>query len=128
MMATGKLPPRIVFYGLESSLLGELKRALQDLQLPADSFVGSQTEADLVFCPVDGETFHRALKQYRGTPVVVVSRLPEVEAWLNALEDGAADYCAAPFEAVQMRWLLQTHVANPGGAPEPQLRAARAAA
>jgi len=127
-MATGEFPPKIVFYGLESSLLGELKGALQDLQLPADSFVSPHNEADLVFCPVDVDVFHRALEQYCGTPVVVVSRLPEVEAWLNALEDGAADYCAAPFEPVQMRWLLQTHLAKHFGAPEPPVRTARAAA
>ncbi len=50
-----------------------------------------------------------ALVRFRGLPVVVVSRLPEVEGWLDALEDGAADYCAAPFEPVQLRWLLDTH-------------------
>ena len=33
-----------------------------------------------------------------------------LERGLNALEEGAADYCAAPFEPVQMRWLLQTHL------------------
>jgi chemotaxis response regulator CheB len=39
------------------------------------------------------------MKQERpGVPVVVVSRLPEASLWLNVLELGAADYCAAPFE------------------------------
>lgn len=41
--------------------------------------------------------------------MVVVSRLPEVEGWLNALEAGAADYCAAPFEPAQLGWLLETN-------------------
>jgi len=43
-----------------------------------------------------------------GLPVVAVSRLPEVSAWLNALELGAADYCAPPFEPAQIHWILQS--------------------
>jgi DNA-binding NtrC family response regulator len=41
-------------------------------------------------------------------PVVVVSRLPEVSAWLDALEQGAADYCGAPFERKQVGWVLNS--------------------
>ena len=44
-------------------------------------------------------------------PVIVVSRLPEVSAWLQALEQGAADYCGAPFEARQVRWALNSSLA-----------------
>jgi hypothetical protein len=39
---------------------------------------------------------------------VVVSRLPEVSAWLDALEQGAADYCGAPFERKQVGWVLNS--------------------
>ena len=38
--------------------------------------------------------------------VIVVNRLPESSRWLDALELGAADYCGAPFEPVQVRWLV----------------------
>ncbi len=41
-------------------------------------------------------------------PVVVVSRLPEVSEWLDALDAGAADYCAAPFEHQHMSWLIES--------------------
>ena len=34
----------------------------------------------------------------------------ETQEWLDALEAGAADYCAAPFEPVQLRWLLDAHM------------------
>ena len=77
-----------------------------------------------MFCPTDPWALRQALADYHGTPVVVVSRLPEVDAWLNALEEGAADYCAAPFEAIQLSWLLQTHLAG----LQPGREAAREAA
>lgn len=41
-------------------------------------------------------------------PVVVVTRLPETGRWLDALEAGARDYCGAPFERVQVRWIMET--------------------
>jgi len=41
-------------------------------------------------------------------PVVVVTRLPGASQWLDALDSGAADYCGAPFERVQVRWILQS--------------------
>jgi hypothetical protein len=37
--------------------------------------------------------------------------VPEVTDWLKALEHGAADYCGAPFEARQVRWLLNSSLA-----------------
>ena len=50
-------------------------------------------------------------RSHPGVPVIVVSRLPEVSAWLWALEQGAADYCGAPFEARQVRWALNSSLA-----------------
>jgi DNA-binding response OmpR family regulator len=41
-------------------------------------------------------------------PVVVVSALPEIDKWLDALDAGADDYCAAPFDPR----LLQNIVEN----------------
>jgi len=36
----------------------------------------------------------------------MVNRVPENSRWLDALELGASDYCGAPFETVQVRWLV----------------------
>jgi DNA-binding response OmpR family regulator len=73
---------------------------------------------DVVFCSVG--CCRQVLADLRGerlqVPVVAVSRLPEVGLWLDALEWGAVDYCAAPFEPRQVRWVLQTSLqarANP---------------
>lgn len=102
---------RALFYGLDDSLASPLKTELsrcncKSTDAPAQ---GSTPRADIVFCPPAPDLLRAALARFRGLPVVVVSRLPEVDGWLNALEDGAADYCAAPFEAIHLRWLLETH-------------------
>jgi DNA-binding response OmpR family regulator len=69
-----------------------------------------QLRADIVFCPAVPGLIGQALRRFRGKPVVVVSRMPEVEGWLDALEIGAADYCMSPFDAAQLKWLLETHL------------------
>ncbi len=43
-----------------------------------------------------------------GLPVVVATRLPHSAHWLEALEAGATDYCCAPFEAAQVRWIMDS--------------------
>jgi hypothetical protein len=48
-------------------------------------------------------------------PVVVVSRIPEVRGWLDALEAGASDYCGAPFETIQVQWVLESSLRAMGG-------------
>ena len=52
------------------------------------------------------ETIRLLVEKRPAAAVVVVNRLPENARWLDALELGAADYCGAPFEPVQIRWLL----------------------
>jgi DNA-binding NtrC family response regulator len=49
-----------------------------------------------------------AVEGDRKAPVVVVSRLEEAEQYLLAMELGAHDYCVAPFEPAQLRWMLKT--------------------
>jgi DNA-binding response OmpR family regulator len=41
-----------------------------------------------------------------GLPFVVTTRMPDPAQWLDALEAGAADYCGAPFETIQVRWIM----------------------
>jgi DNA-binding response OmpR family regulator len=41
-------------------------------------------------------------------PVIAVTRMPESKQWLDALEAGALDYCGAPFERIQIRWIMDT--------------------
>ena len=71
---------------------------------------------DLVFC----ETHHpglQALLQAVSSPVVVVSRVPEVDDWLDAMDAGAVDYCAAPFEREQLDWILESNLGRDSSRP-----------
>lgn len=113
---------RVVLLALPEDLAAQLNRVLLDeahhvsrRQSCADVRCG--VEPDVVFIYADSPDFLRILATLRGTqpslPVVVVTRLPEVTRWLDALDAGAADYCGAPFERVQIRWILGT-VCNTG--------------
>lgn len=103
-----KTPHTALLLGLEGAVEQELRAALSADGCKVVKKPGSR--ADIVFCGHERPVYQTAVEQYAQLPVVVVSRLPEVSDWLDALEAGAADYCAAPFEPTQLRWLLQTHV------------------
>lgn len=101
---------RALLFSLDTSLASSLERELAKCGCQAESASGAApAQADIVFCPSARPVLRQALSLFPGTPVVVVSRLPEVDGWLDALEEGAADYCAPPFETIQIRWLLETH-------------------
>ena len=110
---------RILLFELHEGLLCELRDALISARLVPAIEVGVDLEAvdwsqyDLVFCPVAGNILQQVLSvaagQMKRVLVIAVSRLPEVQEWLDALELGAIDYFAPPFERSQVRWLMQTH-------------------
>ncbi|NWF85828.1 MAG: hypothetical protein HXY18_18575 [Bryobacteraceae bacterium] len=108
-------PHQALLFELDESLAAPLASALAACHWQAVRVqkrpAGSQ--AQIVFCSPDREVLTRAFRTFAKLPVVVVSRLPEVDGWLDALEAGAADYCAAPFEPSQLRWLLDTHTRRP---------------
>ena len=101
----------IVLAGLEFHTQAALTRVLD--QLNHDVFIagsGLPDDAKVVFCGADDDSGMALLLAIRVSrpelPVVVVTRHPDMGKWLNALEAGAADYCSAPFDAVQVGWLL----------------------
>ena len=102
---------RVLLFGLESAVAEELSSALRQvgesvLTAVQDLEFLAQGGFELVFAPA--AQLANIQVNCPGVPVVVVSRVPEVSAWLDALEKGAADYCGAPFEARQVRWLLHS--------------------
>ncbi len=108
---SAKRHARISILGLDDVLALELRQALEANQCKV--FIAPsarRTKSDLVFCPSDLSAYRAVARLNPNCPVVVVSRIPEVSGWLDALEAGAADYCAAPFEAIQVRWLVDTHL------------------
>lgn len=93
---------------LAQDLIGALEANACDVEFSEST---RKTLAEMVFCPANPAALAKARRLNPSLPIVVISRVPEVSIWLDALEAGAADYCAPPFEAVQLRWLLDTHLA-----------------
>ena len=112
----------IMMLGIESDLADQMSRVLRQdghVVQTADS-IGAAMRArgmDILFAGGDDadyrETVMRLTIARPDVPVVIVNRHPENARWLDALELGAADYCGAPFEPLQMRWLLDTVLRRP---------------
>ena len=98
----------VVLFHLEPPLASLLAVGL--VQIGCQVALDQAPAASIVFCPAGAADLQQALSQFPHVPVVVVSRLPDTGDWLDSLEAGAADYCAPPFETVQLRWLLDTHL------------------
>lgn len=83
----------------EVLITGSLERSLADRR------------ASIVFAAGDGPEYRdiigRLTAERPGTPVIVVNRFPENGRWLDALELGAVDYCGAPFENMQIGWVVE---------------------
>ena len=102
---------KILLLGMEQTLADELGRILRQLGQtvrvePKGSDLQKSTDADVIF--TSAALLPAALAARADLPVIVVSRTPEVRDWLDALQDGAADYCGAPFEPMQLRWILNS--------------------
>lgn len=92
------LPVTAALFGLEEDLARDLTSTLtgcRQVRL-ADSSGRKLPQADVIFCPADVSRVRQLRDQFPKSSVIVASRLPEVAEWLDALEAGAADYCAAP--------------------------------
>ena len=120
---------KVILFHLDEKLETELAAALKAACCEVHRFAAASSAAsgDLVFCTT-GPAFHTAKTLFPQLPVIVVSRLPETEEWLDALEAGAADYCAPPFEVIHLRWLLDAHSGPMRRGPQSERRAAAAAA
>lgn len=119
---SGKGISNTILFGLEDDLAAGLRREMSDQARAVYSFpflaaseclaLIDEARADLVFCAAEPERYRLLLDAVRlkkpGLPIVVVSRRGEVTEWLNALEAGASDYCAPPFESTQLRWILES--------------------
>jgi DNA-binding NtrC family response regulator len=112
---------RIVLIGLEQAAAGQLCSALavdsHEVEHHQSVAIRNLQDADIVF--VGGEPGHYMplLMQVRETmpalPFVVVTRVPETSAWLDALEAGATDYCSTPIEKRHVQWLMESALPGP---------------
>jgi DNA-binding response OmpR family regulator len=108
---------RVVLVGLEQLAAGQIGKALevelhQIEQKPHDAVVQDLVDADIVFAGGEPSYYLSLLRLLRAArpslPFVVVTRMPETTAWLDALEAGATDYCSAPFESRQLHWVMES--------------------
>ncbi|HEV2348567.1 MAG TPA: hypothetical protein VG028_01850 [Terriglobia bacterium] len=111
---------KIVIFGLADGLAHDSKKVLAEQGhdvfsspfLPAAQALSliEQVHADFVFCDADPAHYLVLLEAIRrvnlGLPLVVVSPQPDTNAWLDALQAGATDFCAPPFESASLRWIL----------------------
>jgi len=105
--------PRLLLFGLDESLVSEIQTALPccDAWVETEPFHNS-LNADIVFCSDNCEDLPGVLAaaKARKLPVVIVTRHPNVNDWLNAMDAGASDYAAPPFEPKQLRWILDANL------------------
>jgi DNA-binding NtrC family response regulator len=119
------VPIRILLFELHEDLLCELRDALISARLVPAIEESAAPEAvdwsqyDLVFCPAKYNQLQQVLSAaacgMTRLRVIAVDRLPDFQRWVDALELGALDYFAPPFEQTQVRWLMQAHF--PSGNP-----------
>lgn len=121
--AHGHLAPRILLIGLDEDLVSEILRTLPECDVraaPAASLdSGKAAEGcDVIFCPAGFGHLLPVLKKAspKRLPVVAITRHPDPTEWLNAIEAGAVDYAAPPFESAQLRWILQSNLRRAAGA------------
>ncbi|MBX5494299.1 MAG: hypothetical protein IRZ15_03095 [Bryobacteraceae bacterium] len=122
MSTSAKTPLKLLLYGLEERLQAELSAALAGHFVTTLPVVNTnrcahaldRLGADILFCASNFTCFDSAKRAVaracKSTPIVVVSRFPEITEWLDAIEGGAADYCAPPFEEKQIAWILETNL------------------
>ena len=101
---------RIVLFGLDDALASELRRVLvsqqqtvysEPLLAPRECLaVVNRVGAELIFCSSHGKRYPDLLD--------AVSRFQDTAEWLDAIEAGASDYCAAPFETAHIQWILDS--------------------
>jgi DNA-binding response OmpR family regulator len=106
----------IMLLGLEKDLADSLRGILQqqghEVRITDSIQTAMNPGPQMVFAGGDGPDYREVVRRIRttrpGLPVVLVNRHPENARWLDALELGAADYCGAPFESVQVQWVVNS--------------------
>src|SRR5580698_5323023 len=107
----------VFLIGLEQAIAAQISRALaverhRIEQKSQNIGIRDIMDADIVFAGGEPTQYLALLRRVReerpALPFVVVTRIPETSAWLDALEAGATDYCSSPFETRQIHWLMES--------------------
>lgn len=118
MVDQNTIEATVLFHGLDADLAVDLRQALagfcEGIQAEVLEGAGQARaalrggKATIVFCGTKPEVVKDLRRINPNALIVAVSRLPETADWLNVIEAGADDYCAAPFEPHQLRWILDS--------------------
>ena len=95
---------RAILAGLDPGLHQDLAFALRALAVEVVS--SERNDADFMFCSTP--TVESERRSHPSVPLIAVSGRQDVAEWLDAMEAGATDYCAAPFELVHLDWILRS--------------------
>ena len=97
-----------LLFGLSEDLAGELIPPLKSCAVNVKAVTRDAAAAhgsaladspvDIIFCGADVNLVSELRSAKPDASIVVVSRHPDVSDWLDSIEAGATDYCAAPFE------------------------------
>jgi DNA-binding response OmpR family regulator len=111
--------PRVTLLGLPEDLERPLAQVLREEAHKVIRKLHLQDlrhgpKSDAVFISGEDPDFRGTIQEIRDTepsvPVIVVTRKTGTERWLDALDAGATDYCGAPFERTQVRWIMQSAI------------------
>ena len=111
------MPTRILLAHLDPEVEAELDQVLANTLLEVEHTTKDESfidwrRYDVVFCSPKLAEVCSILRASSGAPpkpaVIAASRIPEIKEWLDVLEAGANDYCAAPFERSQINSILHS--------------------
>jgi DNA-binding response OmpR family regulator len=119
MMNDQLIEANIILLGLADELANDLSEALgrfcegiQTRRPLADSVQAlhelQRLDVNLVFCRPVPSLIRRLRGMNPSVSIIAVSRIPETSEWIDSIEAGADDYCAAPFETAQLRWMFES--------------------
>lgn len=117
---------RVILLGLPQDLANQLTSVLhaENHQVSKKIYIRDLQRGrtpTVVFVSGDSPEYPETLAALReiqpNVPVVVVTRMPETRQWLDALEAGAMDYCGAPFERVQVSWVMNSALSQAARQP-----------
>ncbi len=105
-MAIARL--KFVVTGLDGKVASDLIEMLSVLNMSVSESSLQVSDADMVFCHPDSMQ-PLANQAAQGAKIVAVGSEATEESWLNALENGAADYLPMPCQPAELSWILQSH-------------------
>lgn len=112
----------VFLIGVEQTIAAQISRALaverHRIEQKAQHIEArALLEVDIVFAGGEPSEYLPLLRRVREQrpelPFVVVTRILDTTAWLDALEAGATDYCFYPFEKRQIQWIMESCASGP---------------